>query len=242
MNKIPVIARVIARSNLGYCWRLLCRCLATPRNDGMIFVLLSMLLISSCLTSTPQAPPQVVSAYSSSSAQPWLSDLYDCAEKPSVAIRLVDSPSGADIYLKVGEPKYLTSFAYQIDQEEILIVTHRQSPVQNLTVEQVQNLFAGFGDPSVQVWVYASGDEIFEVFDQFVMKGRSVSSSAMVAVNPQQMSDVLNNESTAVGILPLHWKAGDVREVYSVSKVPVLAITQTEPQGVINQLVGCLQK
>jgi hypothetical protein len=54
-------------------------------------------------------------------------------------------------------------------------------------------LFSGLGDLSVQVWVYASGEDVFEVFDQYVMKGRSVSSSAMVAVSPQQMSDVLNN-------------------------------------------------
>jgi len=83
---------------------------------------------------------------------------------------------------------------------------------------------------------------VFGVFDQFVMKGRSVSSSAMVAVNPQQMSDVLNSEANAVGILPRHWKAGDVRDVYSVATVPVLAITQSEPQDVVNQLIGCLQK
>jgi len=63
-----------------------------------------------------------------------------------------------------------------------------------------------------------------------------------VAVSPQQMSDVLNAESNAVGILPRHWKAGDVREVYSVAKIPVLAITQSEPQGAVNQLIGCLQK
>jgi len=55
------------------------------------------------------------------------------------------------------------------------------------------------------------------------------------------MSDRLNNEFNAVGILQRHWKAGDVREVYSVAKVPVLAITQTEPQGAVNQLIGCLQ-
>ena len=200
------------------------------------------ILITSCSTSTPQPTPEVVSVYSSSSATPWLADLYDCADQSSVIIRLVDSPSDADIRLRVGEPKQLSGFAYQIDEEEILIVTHRQSPVQNLTLEGVQTLFAGLGDPSVQVWVYASGEDVSEVFDQFVMKGRSVSSSALVAVTPQQMSDVLNSNSDAVGILPRHWKAGDVREVYSVAKVPVLAITQNELQGTVNQLIGCLQK
>lgn len=200
-----------------------------------------LFLISSCSTSTPQTPLQVVSVSSSSSATPWLGDLYDCAESVAV-IRLADTPSDADVRLQVGEPKFLSGFAYQIDKEEILIVTHRQSPVQNITLEDARFLFAGLGDPSVQVWVYASGEDVADVFDQFVMKGRTVSSSALVAVNPQQMSDVLNAESNAVGILPRHWKAGNAREVYLVADVPVLAITQTEPQGVVNQLIGCLQK
>ena len=199
-------------------------------------------LFFSCSTETPQTPPIVVSVYSSSSAQPWLSDLYNCAASSSAVIRLSDSPSDADISLRIGAPKYLSDYAYQVDEEEVLIVTNRQSPVQNMSLEEVQLLFAGLGDPSVQVWVYSSGEDVFEVFDQFVTKGRSVSSTAMLAVTPQQMSDVLNSEINAVGILPRHWKAGDVREVYSVAKVPVLAITQSEPQGEVNQLIGCLQK
>jgi hypothetical protein len=40
----------------------------------------------------------------------------------------------------------------------------------------------------------------------------------------------------------MHWIAGDVREVYSVAKVPVLALTQSEPQGVVKSLLACLQK
>jgi hypothetical protein len=111
-----------------------------------------------------------------------------------------------------------------------------------LTQEEAQVLFMGLGDPSIQVWVYASEDDVQKVFDQFVMNGRSVVSSANVAVSPQQMSDMLNAEPNAVGILPRHWKAGDVREVYSVAKVPVLALTNSEPQGAVNQLIGCLQK
>ena len=81
-----------------------------------------------------------------------------------------------------------------------------------------------------------------EVFDQFVMAGLSVASSARIAVTPQQMSDTLVNESNTVGILPRHWKAGNDREVFSVGTVPVLAMTQSEPRGVVQELIGCLQK
>src|SRR6266545_6805503 len=131
--------------------------------------------------------PQVVSVYSTSAAEPWLPPLYDCAGTSTVISR-VDDSSLADIVLRVGEPKILTLSAYQIDSEDILIVTHRQSPVQNLTLEGVRALFAGQGDPSVQVWVYASEEDVQEVFDQAVMAGRSMTSSARLAANPQQMS------------------------------------------------------
>ena len=142
----------------------------------------------------------------------------------------------------MGEPEFLASPAYQIDTEEILIVTHRQSPVQNLTLEEGRALFAGQGDLSVQVWVYASDEDVQVEFDQFVMEGRSVTPSARLAVNPQQMSDTLVNESNAIGILPRHWKAGDVRDVYLVATVPVLALTKSEPQAAVKELIACLQK
>lgn len=214
-----------------------------PRLDAIIF-LLSSLLIASCSTSMPPSPtPQVVSVYSSSAAQPWLSELYDCAvEQNSVVLSRVDDPNAAEIGLRIGEPEFLSSFAYQIDDEELLIVTQRQSPIQNLTLDEARALFMGLGSPSVQVWVYASGEDVQQVFDQFVMEGRNVSPSANVAATPQQMSDTLVNERNTVGILPRHWKVGDAREVFLVATVPVLALTGSEPRGVVKELIACLQK
>jgi hypothetical protein len=211
-----------------------------PRNDVILFLLSSFLIVS-CTTSTPLSTPQVVSIYSTSAAESWLTELYACTDSTTVLSR-VDDPNAAEIALQIGEPELLSSYAYQIDDEEILIVTNRVSPIQNLTLEQAQALFMGSGDPSMQVWVYASEADVQKVFDQFVMEGRSVTSSALVAVNPQQMSDTLVNESNSVGILPRHWKVGDAREVFSVAVVPVLALTNSEPQGVVKELIGCLQK
>jgi hypothetical protein len=211
-----------------------------PVNDILFFLLCSLLLFS-CSTPTASVTPALVTVYSTSAAQPWLPEVYNCAGTSSVISRL-DDPAAADIVLRIGEPPVLNSPAFQIDTEEILIVTHRQSPIQNLTVEEARALFAGKGDASVQVWVYAYGEDVQAVFDQVVMEGRSVSSSAWLAVNPQQMSDTLVNEPNAVGILPRHWKAGDVREVFTVATVPVLAISESEPQGVIQELMACLQK
>ena len=213
-----------------------------PRNNILLVTFL-LFLLSSCTTGTPQTTPQIVPVYSTSAAEPWLTELYRCAAHQSgVVLFRVDDPASADIALQIGEPPFLSSFAYQIDEEEILIVTHRQSPIQNLDREGVQALFMGLGDPTVQVWVYASDADVQRVFDQFVMEGRVVTTSASIAPNPQVMSDTLVNQPNAVGVLPRHWKAGDARDVYSAAVVPVLALTAGEPQGAARELVACLQQ
>lgn len=196
-------------------------------------------LLTACTPSMP-AKTQVVSSYATLAATPWLADLYACAEKSNVVINI--TAQSPDIFLQVGEPEALISPAYQIDEEEILVVTNRESSVQNLSLEEAQALFAGQGDASVQIWGYASEADVQIVFDQLVMKGRSVTSLARMAADPQQMSDVLSSEPNSVGILPKYWKAGNVREVYSAGVVPVLAITKQEPQGIVGELVSCLQK
>ena len=205
------------------------------------FLFVLSMIFSACTPTTPPGTPEVISVYSSSAAEPWLSELYKCAGTTLVISR-VNDPVSAAVALRVGEPEHLASPSYQIDTEEILIVTQRQSPVQNLTLEDARALFAGQGDPSVQVWVYPAGEDLQEEFDRRVMAGGGVTPHARLAVNEQQMSDTLVNEPNTVGILPKHWKAGDAREVFSVGIVPVLAITQTEPQGVVKELIACLQK
>ena len=210
------------------------------RNDIVIFLLFSILLYA-CSPTAPAVTPQVIPVYSTSAAQPWLPPLYECAGTSAVLSRM-DDPSAAEIVLRLGEPAFLNSPAFQIDTEDILIVAQRQSPVQNLTLDEARRLFAGEGDPSVQVWVYAEGEDVQDVFDQVVMAGRNVTPSARLAVNPEHMAEALVNEANALGILPRRWKAGDAREVFLVATVPVLAITDSEPQGVMQELLACLQK
>lgn len=201
---------------------------------------LSSFLFACAPTVTPAPEPEILNVYATPAAQPWLEDVYACAP-PGVIISLSDD-GDADIALRIGEPEFIAVPAYQIGEEEVLIVTSRESVVQNLTLDEVRKLFAGTDSLSVQVWVYASGEDVQGLFEQVVMSGRNVTSSARLAVSPQQMSDVLNAETDAVGILPRHWKAGNPREVYSVGKFPVLVLLKDEPQGAVQEIIACLQK
>ncbi len=209
----------------------------------LILFLLASFLLFSCSSNTPRATPQLVTVYSTAAAQPWLAPLYDCAGS-SVAIARVDDASSADITLRVGEPKFLDTPAYQIAQEEIWVTAHRESTVSTMGLEKVQALFAGLGDPAIQVWVYSPDEDVQQVFDQFVMKGRSVSASAHVAASPQQVMKALESDRQAVGILPATWsmKMSGSSGVYHVATVAVLAIPKSEPQGAVQELIACLQK
>ncbi|HET7145239.1 MAG TPA: hypothetical protein VFI68_14565 [Anaerolineales bacterium] len=201
-------------------------------------LLLSSFLLFSCAPAEQPSGTEVVHVYATFAAQPWLTELYACAADLSVVLNV--NADGPDIYLRVGEPEVFISPVYQIDEEEILIVTNRESSIQNLSLEEAQDLFAR-GDPSAQVWVYASGEDVQIVFDQLVMEGRNVTSLAKMATSPQQMSDLVNLEKDAVGIIPRHWKVGTVRDVFSAGFIPVLAVTKEEPSGTVMDLISCMQ-
>lgn len=211
-------------------------------NKIYLYPLLFLFLLASCAPTTTLTPElQVVSVYATPTTQPWLADTFACVPAGTI-IRVASDPFEADISLRLGEPDTLVGLAYQIDTEEILVVTHRQSSLQNMPVDEVRMLFAGQGDPSLQVWVYAWREDVQRVFEQAVMRGRIVTSLARLATGPQHMSDTLNNEPNTVGLLPRHWKAGDSRIVYTIPDVPVLAIVDEEPQGELQALIACLQK
>ncbi len=200
------------------------------------FFLFSFLLFS-CVPAAQTSSP-TVTVYATSAAEPWLHKLFACANDISVVLNInADSP---EIYLRLGEPEMIVSPVYQIGEEEILVVTQPKNAVQNLTLAEAQILFAQ-GDPFVQVWVYASDADVQLAFEQLVMKERRVTSSANAAVSPQEMFNVLMSESNTLGILPRQWMTGNLREVYSAGTVPILAITKSEPQGVLIDLISCLQ-
>lgn len=197
--------------------------------------------LSACASSPVLVPtPQVISVYASLVTRPWLDDVYACAEQQAVIIRLAASPTTADIRLRFGEPKNLAVPAYQIGSDDLLVIAHPERSLQNLTLDQVRSLFSQ-GQDGLQPWVFASGEDIEQVFERELMQGLPVNSLARLVSSPDEMLAVVAND--AIGFLPRRWLAGDVREVYLVAEnLPVLALTNSEPQGEIRELLACLQK
>jgi hypothetical protein len=208
----------------------------------LLFIFILVLLLAACAPAVESPPPVRLDVYASPAAEPWLSEAFACAAGQGIILGVASAPEEADLFLRIGEPAALLTPAFQIDTEEILVVTHRESPVQNLNADEALDLFARSLDPSVQVWVYSTGDDVQQAFDGLLMHGEPVTSLARLATSPQEMSDVLNAEADSVVILPRHWKVGMVREVFSAGTVPVLAIVRSEPEEALRLLIACLQK
>jgi hypothetical protein len=196
-----------------------------------------LFLLSACVAPPPPAS-QTVSVYATSAAEFWLTKLFVCANDLSIVLNV--SAADPDIYLRVGEPEMIVSPAYQIGEEEIVVAVNRKSSIQELSLAEAQEIFAR-GNPSAQVWVFASGADIQIAFDQLALKGRSVSSSAKVAPSAPQMSAALNSDVGAIGILPRHSITDNIRVAFLAGKAPVLALTKKEPPESVKSLIVCLQ-
>jgi len=223
------------------------------------FLILSLLLLAffllvSCSPTPPIAVPESISIQYSAAAQHWLSAVYDCAGKTPIfaeqrAVQYFD-PS-ADIAIRLGEPEQLRTPAFDIGIEEIVAIVHPQNLVKDIGVTEIRELFTGWirnwtqlGGPDsyVRVWIYASGEDIQQIFEAAVMQGGTVTSLAQLATNPDEMYQAIVDDVNAIGILPRSWKAENVQEVYMAATVPVLAIIPSEEQGVTADLLACLQK
>jgi hypothetical protein len=203
------------------------------------FLILLSLLLVSCTAVTPSAI-KVVNVYATGGARPWLEDMYACAEEAGAVLNLTsESPQ---IQLHLGEPEDWNGAIYQVGTEEIVVVVQLQSPLGSLTLTQVNEIFSGKGDPSLQVWAFAAGDDLQKVFDLLVMNGRGVTSFARLAATPMQMSAALNGDVNAVGFLPRRWMTDGLKELLAAGSVPVLALTPSEPEGIARDLLACMRK
>jgi len=219
------------------------------------FLILVCLLLPSCNSATPTVSAGPLTVQYTAAAAPWLADLYDCAGANVVTAeqRAADflDPQSVNLAIRIGQPANLTSAAYQIGSEELLVILNPQNPINSLTAEQVRGLFTGQvlnwreikgSNAPVQVWVFSSGEDVQQIFDQIALGGSPTTSTARLAAGPDEMAQAIASDVNAVGILTRHWKAGNISTVYTVASVPVLALTPAEPQGAVQELLACLQK
>jgi len=218
-------------------------------------IILASILLSGCNSSELTSTPIPITVQYTPATVPWLEGLYGCAAGNTI---IADERSAAfidlnftDMAIRIGTPEQLDFPVYQIGSEDVLVVVNPQNPVKFLTTDEVQGIFSGRitnwedvsgADTQVQVWVYSSGEDVQQIFEQTVLRNSLVITSARLATSPDEMAQAISDNVNAIGILTHGLKDNNESTVFSISNVPVLALTPTSPPPEVQNLLACMQK
>jgi hypothetical protein len=228
------------------------------------YLLILLLLLTACRqvpegsgASAPEAEPSTLRVQYTAAARPWLAALQDCA--PGQAATLLLEPRSSDFFdpnidlaMRIGGPAVFSGPAYQIGEEEIVLVVHPQNPVALLDQEAARRLFAGqvanwqeLGGPdlTVQVWVFAASEDVQQAFDAAILQGTPAASTARLATSLEAMAAGVGSDPAAVGLLPASQVPETVRGLHLEEpiRVPVLVLANAEPDGALAEILACLQ-
>ncbi len=199
--------------------------------------------------------PMAIRISYTAASKPWLKKAYTCAG-PNLLDAQIQStdaldPSLENMTMRIGEPAKTTFPTYQVGTDLLEIIGNPQNPVKQLTVDQARDLFTGRvqnwkdlqgQDTPVEVWSYASGEDIQKLLEQKILAGSPVTSLAHLAVSPDEMASAVAKDPNAVGLLTQAWKAEGISNLLTISTEPVLVSTSSQPQGAVLDLIHCLQK
>lgn len=221
-------------------------------------LLLAFLILSGCSpfeTRTPPPPPQPVEVTYTSSLQTWVELLHQCAlENPEIALITRETSaadpefSNGDLTLWFGEPTQgIPGFAASLGMEQIILIAGSNVVLRNVDGEQLQALYSE-PDSIYQIWTYSEGNELRTLFESTAIEGTPLTSAARIAPNPAAMMEAIASDPMAIGYIPRSWYSEDVQNIAVVPDLqaaldhPILALSDTEPQGNLQQYLVCLQQ
>jgi phosphate transport system substrate-binding protein len=168
-----------------------------------------------------------------------------------------------DISLYLGEPLPIISPSYlsQMGWEQIMVIVNQGNGLSQLSSSEIQSVYTGqtskwdndAGQP-IQVWVLTDGDPVRMLFDRAVLKSSRLTSEAMLAPDPEAMLEAISSDTNAIGYLPGSALSSSDPSLVAQVKViqleqllqdelhpPVIALTQNEPDGLVRELLLCVQ-
>lgn len=222
---------------------------------NLLSYFLLFFILTSCTPATPVITPSVIRMAYSAAVEPWLPDVYACAGQSIVQVDRASADtfdlSGQDIAMRIGLPAEPTSSTFQIDTDALQVIANPENPVKRLTLAQVQGIFTGRiqnwkdvqgPDAPVNAWVFASAEDLQQLFEKDILQNSPATTLARLAVSPEAMIAAIAADPNAIGILTKKWKPAGTSILFTGTEVPVLVLTLSEPQGAVRSLIACLQK
>jgi hypothetical protein len=214
-------------------------------------------------TATPLPTPTALKVAITPALQPIQGALTLCARAhPEIALFVDEIPAGSidpgkyNLSLRLGLPDQEAAYAVSLGQERIDVIVSPENRVQSLDEEELRAMFSGSilswervgGEARVvQPWVFVEGAEARAALDRVILKGRPVASQALVAAGPTAMLAGVADDPGAIGYLPHAWLQKQVKALQVGSgldaalRLPVLAISASEPQAAPRRFLACLQ-
>lgn len=219
---------------------------------------LGLLLVTACqpiAAATPLPTPQIVTVAITPTLRPWHDILHQCATtNPEIALILDERPAtslelgAADVTLRVGAPPGgIPGSAAMLGWEGIVMIAHPEVEFDNWDIAKVHDIYTA-SPPPYQIWTYSPGSELRQIFDAAVLDGANTSPYAFLSPDPAAMLEAVSNDKHAIGYLPKSWLNDDVRAVnvdadlQTALQQPILALTVTEPEGVLRAFLVCVQE
>lgn len=194
---------------------------------------------------------------------PITNALHSCAEEHEEFALLLNSSSASQLDIGAenlsfwfGENSDLGSYAIPVALDELNIIVHPENPTDSLSLEQIQAIFSGqvenWSDisdyqESIVLWIYPVGSYLGQIFQSELFGGHRFSPMAHIAPSPESMVTAIANEPGAIGFVLRSWSQDNVTGVQVQSDTnldlqkPILAITNSEPEGGLRILMACLQ-
>jgi phosphate transport system substrate-binding protein len=219
---------------------------------------------------TPASTPQAIQVIYPTSLISWADKTAECAStNPLIATYSIPSSTvdanidANDMILGLGEPSAMdvASYLSQVGSDQIVVVVNQDNNISQLSTTTLQSIYSGqissWGkDPGQQinVWVLPIGDPVRKYFDHAVLQSNALASEAMLAPDSKAMLLAISDNPNAIGYLAGSILASSNQTLVAKVKIiqldtslqeelhqPVIAITQSEPEGLLRELLVCLQ-
>jgi hypothetical protein len=220
--------------------------------------------------STPAPTPEAIQVIFPSALNSWADKFSGCASgNPLVGLYFYQSPMEDKVFdsnnmvLELGEPLQNEPGSYmsQIGWDQIDVIVNQDNKISQLTTNELQGIFSGLtsiwdndNSQPIQVWVLPTDDTVRKYFDRAVLLSLPLTSEAKLAPDSDAMLQAISNDTNAIGYLPESIISSSDPDVVSKVKIvhldkslnddfyqPIIAITQSEPEGLLRELLVCAQ-
>lgn len=219
---------------------------------------------------TPGQSLEVINLQITPELEHWMGKIGQCANSlegigiyTEIATQIELDISQSDLVLQLGQRKESDPYAAVMGFEEIVLIGGSEVPIQGLSIESVRAIFSGvitnWGDvpevrqqdiiinQSIQTLSFPDGNILYQLFSISFLEKEPIQSNPITYSTPGGLTRLLQENPWGIAYLLRSQLAENQTELTideydtTYAQQYVLAVTNTEPEGKLKQLLLCVQ-